>query len=336
MDNEIYYEKLIELTKKRWLELVTDYATKALKMFKCMQKIQSQREDILLLDNVLDKLYQADSYFRYYKPTQDPIFIHPFDNDHPDGNYSNRLEEEFNYFVRNKMRDEFNDLENDEYFFTGSLVSDYVRELSEYYSISENIFNCKIYTKVQEPVFSNIENSLIELHSQCIQETTQSLIDDEFEKSSEIWSKMTKDALQERKSKRTEPCYEYADNLKRMIFCMKQVSDLRDVLKKEHFFTLCIIKGKNYPDDFLFNDFYSHEDSNAPYDEYWWQNDPFKTSSELFIDTEEEFLGFEKILKSKFKDELERLNCLSDENSKIQYKYLNGLSYYGSIYKPFP
>ena len=337
MNAEVFHNKIIEQIKQRWLELVNQYATKTLKMFKSMQEFQAQREEILLLDVILEKLYQAECYFKYYKPTKNPVYEHPFDNTcSPLGNHTDILKREFEEIVSWRMKDEINDLEIDEYYFTGSPVSDYVRSLTEYWTLKGNIFPIRSNRKTNEPSFSSYEKGLIDFYNFHIQKTPQKLIEDEFEETSEVLTKMSEDAYQKRRSEKDRACYEYADKLKRMIFCIKQVSDLRYELQKDHFLALCIMQGINQEDNFLFENFHKYVE-NGDYNEYWWKNNPFEVkSSDILFVSNKEFIGFTEMLKLKFKDELERLNSISDENSKMEYDYLFGLTNYKSILDCLP
>lgn len=315
--------KLEQQVKKEWTELISSYGELNLKLFKSMQDVQSYREGLVRLDYTVERLYQAMCFFKFYKPTKNPVYEHPFDNPvNPLGPFSNQLKERFERYLSHGLRDIITDVISSQDYLGGMDAEEYLNEKIRYHKILENIFSEDVLNDVNPDSLSKEENFIIEVYSEYAKYNVQELIEYCFEDMSTYFGDIAENLYTQKLSTREKHCIEYTDKLKRMIQYELQLNDLRMYVERFYFLSLCVFKGKDLDVKDNFEVFQMPEPGN--YDYHWWQNDPFgnEGSIERGSFDDESYGGFRKIMKSIFIDKITELQRTTDSKKELQYRYL--------------
>jgi hypothetical protein len=329
-----FQEKLEQQVKKEWTDLISDYGKINLKLFKSMQEVQSFREDFVQLDYTIEKLYQGMCFFKYYKPSQNPNYEHPFDNPgNPLGCFSNQLETRFESYVSYSLRDVISDAKKFQDYLGGMDGDEYLNQKIQYQTLYKNIFSEDLVNDVNLDSLSTDEKNILEVYVEYSKCDAQKLIEDYFEDISTHFGKLAEELYSQKSAERERYFSEYSGKLKRMIYYEIQVNDLNKYIQRFYFLCLCVFQGKRLDEKDNFEIFHTPE--LGQYDEYWWQNDPFnKHSIESSNSIEnEEYGGFKSVMKNIFKNEINELMRIPNRKNDLQYRYILDRLYFESMFK---
>jgi len=312
-----FQAKLEQQVKQEWATLIREYGKVSLKLFKSMQDVQVYREELVQLDYEVERLHQAMCFFKFYKPTKNPVYVYPGDDrSDPRGSFSDQLKSRLENYLSYGLKDVINDVIKFQDFIGGIDGDEYIKEETRYYTIFKNIFSEDVVNDFNPDSLSEKAKDIIYMYSEYAKLTVQELVQINFEDTTIYFRELAKNFYEEKEKKREKYCSEYSDKLKRMIHYEIQINDLSFYIQRFYFLCLCILKGKNLDIKDNFQSFF--------YDPHWWQWDPFNNkSNQLFASVDDEsYGGFRKIMKSVFKDELTELKRMSDSKKEVQYKYL--------------
>jgi hypothetical protein len=334
MNYSDFQEKLEQQVKKEWTELISNYGMKNLKLFKSMQEVQWYREKFVQLDYTIEKLYQGMCFFKYYKPTQNPKYEHPFDNPgNPLGYFSNQLETRFESYLSYGLRDVISDAKKFQDYIGGMDGDDYLSQKIHYQTLYKNIFSEDLVNEVNIDLLSTDENNILEVYGEYVKCDAQKLIEEYFEDVSIHFGKLAEELFSQKSAERERYLIEYSDKLKRMINYELQVNDLNAYIKRFYFLCLCVFKGKSIDVKDNFEIFHTPE--LGEFDEYWWQNDPFNSESFESGNSieDEEYGGFKSVMKNIFKNDINELLRIANNNNDLQYRYILDRLNFQSMFK---
>lgn len=328
-----FQDKLEEQVKKEWDVLISNYGLMNLKLFKSMQEVQLFREKFILLDYTLERLYQGMCFFKSYKPTQNPKYEHPFDNPgNPLGHFTNQLETRFESYLSFSFLDVISDAKNFEVYLKGMNADDYVKQKIQYKSLYENIFSDSLVNQVNLNSLTKDESDILAMYDEYTKVDPKKLIEEYFEDVSAHFGKIAEELYSQKLVERDRYFSEYCNKMKRMIYLEIQLDHLNSHVKRFYFLCLCIFKGKNID---IYDNFEIFHTSNlGEYDEYWWQNDPFKEAEiEFQKSIEDDYGGFRSIMNNIFKNEIAELLRLPTSRNMLQYRYIHDCLCFESIFK---
>ncbi|MFN6259561.1 MAG: hypothetical protein ACK4ZG_01105 [Bacteroidota bacterium] len=327
-----FKDKLEQQVKKDWTDLISSYGVLSLKLYKSMQDVQSQREELLQFHYTLEKVYKAMYFFKSYKPSKNPKYLDPDDTHHPRGSFSEQLKSCFEEYLSHSLKDLQNDVIKFQVYLGGMDADEYLYQNSRYRTLHESIFSEELFNKVSlNAIPTDVEN-ILHMHDEYTKNDAQQLMQEGFEDVAILFGKKAEALYNELSCKKVRYYSEYSDKFKRMIYYKLQVNDLSIHIKKFYFLCLCIFKGKDLDVKDTFEVFQIPEPGH--YDYYWWQNDPFDNNASLERDSfdDERYGGFRKVMKSIFKDELTELQTITDSKNEVKNKYLLGRLNFESIF----
>ncbi len=333
MDYKNFQDKLEEQFKKEWNILISNYGLMNLKLFKSMQEVQLFREEFILLDYTLERLYQGMCFFKYYKPTKDPKYKHPFDNSgNPLGYFTDQLETRFESYLSFSFFDVISDANFFEVYLRGMNADDYVKQKIKYKSLYENIFSDSLVNEVNLNSLSKDENNILAVYDEYAKVDPQKLIEEYFEDISAHFGNITEELYSQKLAERERYFSEYSNKMMRMIYYEMQLDHLNSHVKRFYFLCLCIFKGKNIDVHDNFEIF--HTSNLGEYDEHWWQNDPFKQGDIDFKKSmEDDYGGFKSIMSNIFNNEITELLQTPTSRNILQHRYILDCLNFANIFK---
>jgi hypothetical protein len=303
-----YCKELLNFQKKQWVSEVENHANILYKHFRCMQKLEDAKIDILNSFNIKEKLTDAWIYFGgRWSPECDGIL---YNSESYHNNYINHT---ISHFLKE-------DLEN-KYLYGMEALDGLQAAHGNFDSLWTNFFTDKKEIEFYKSFFTLTENQkgVLDFYELCRAASPQELseiLDDELSMITRKTISKELDLISD-----LNPIYvEYQKYFIKFVYLCLSLRDSEIAIESALLNTQLTENIKNYDPKYQqLSEIFHARDLNP----WWWQNDPFGDN----------YCNYEEIILSRFDHIIKELEVKNDSKSIIQLKYIQFNTKLDAVFK---